>query len=157
MKAKKGISLIVLVITIIVIIILAGAVILSLQKNNLIDQATQAKYVSDKDSIQSEVTLALSSIMAKNQQAGDIDMTGATTTPDGKTALALTSSAVTVNLTNGKTDTFEINDLPTDGQWFVDADGKVYLYVTTDTKNNTVVEVSNWDTTSGTTTNTTNP
>lgn len=41
---KKGISLIVLVITIIVIIILAGTVILSLSSNNPITQAEEASF-----------------------------------------------------------------------------------------------------------------
>jgi hypothetical protein len=46
-KRNIGISLIVLVITIIVIIILAGAVILSIVDNNLILNATEARFKSD--------------------------------------------------------------------------------------------------------------
>ena len=42
MKEKKGISLIVLVVTIIVMTIIAGAVIISLTNDNIIDQATNA-------------------------------------------------------------------------------------------------------------------
>lgn len=42
MKQKKGISLIVLVITIIIMIIIAGAIILSLTETNIIDQAETA-------------------------------------------------------------------------------------------------------------------
>ncbi len=54
---KKGISLIVLVITIIVIIILAGSVILNLTNNNPIDSARQAKFVNDVDAFKSELSL----------------------------------------------------------------------------------------------------
>jgi hypothetical protein len=60
MKIKKGISLIVLVITIIVIIILAGAVILSLASNNPISSASEATFKSNVDSYNSELTMALS-------------------------------------------------------------------------------------------------
>jgi hypothetical protein len=54
---KKGISLIVLVITIIIIIILAGSVILSLADNNPIASASEAKLKSDIDAIKSELNL----------------------------------------------------------------------------------------------------
>ena len=49
MKNKRGISLIVLVITIIIIIILAGAVILNLADNNPIENASEAQILSDLD------------------------------------------------------------------------------------------------------------
>ena len=54
---KKGISLIVLVITIIVIIILAGAVILSLSANNPIESANKATCLSDIANYKSAVAL----------------------------------------------------------------------------------------------------
>ena len=57
MKAKKGISLIVLVITIIVIIILAAAVILSLTKNNPMDSARTATYENDMSEVRAAVAL----------------------------------------------------------------------------------------------------
>jgi hypothetical protein len=57
---KKGISLIVLVITIIVIIILAGAVILSLSKNNPIASATEASFKVNIDAYNSELTMYIS-------------------------------------------------------------------------------------------------
>ena len=47
LNSKKGISLIVLVITIIVMIILAAAIILSLQSSGVIDRANEAKEKSD--------------------------------------------------------------------------------------------------------------
>ena len=46
-KRRKGISLIVLVITILVMIILAGVVVVSLQKNNPIERAKEAKFKSN--------------------------------------------------------------------------------------------------------------
>jgi|GEM_PF-1753173 len=60
MQRNKGISLIVLVITIIVIIILAGAVILSLSKNNPISSASEAKFKMSLDSYSSEVSMSIS-------------------------------------------------------------------------------------------------
>ncbi len=54
---KKGISLIVLVITIIVIIILAGAIILNLTNNNPIDTANKSVFQNDVKSFQEELTL----------------------------------------------------------------------------------------------------
>ena len=66
MKAKKGISLIVLVITIIVIIILAAAVILSLTKNNPMDSARTATYENDKSEVRAAVALYISNFVAKD-------------------------------------------------------------------------------------------
>lgn len=57
---RKGISLIVLVITIIVIIILAGAVILSLANNNPISSATEATFKANLDAYSSDLNLTLS-------------------------------------------------------------------------------------------------
>ena len=68
----KGISLIVLVITIIVIIILATAIILTLVKNNPIEEANKARYESDRDSMQAIFTNTVAKIMAKNQGSIDI-------------------------------------------------------------------------------------
>ena len=56
-KETRGISLIVLVITIIVVIILASAVILNVTKNNPIESAKKAKFLSDMDSIKTELEL----------------------------------------------------------------------------------------------------
>ena len=57
MNSKKGISLIVLVITIIVIIILAGAVILNVTKNNPMDSAKIAKVLQEREAVEGAVTL----------------------------------------------------------------------------------------------------
>ena len=57
MKTKKGISLIILVITIIVIIILAGIIIVSINKNNPIANANEAVFKSDVDNFKNELSM----------------------------------------------------------------------------------------------------
>lgn len=57
---KKGISLIVLIITIIVVIILTAVVILTLSKNNPIDSAKEARFKEDVRTFQDELALAVS-------------------------------------------------------------------------------------------------
>ena len=66
---KKGISLIVLVITIIVIIILAVAVILSIANNNPIENAKEARFKNDVKTMQEELELLKASNYAKNNGA----------------------------------------------------------------------------------------
>jgi hypothetical protein len=66
MKLKKGVSLIVLAITIILIIILAGAVILNLVDNNIIEQSNEATYKANIQAYNSELTFAISSEYALN-------------------------------------------------------------------------------------------
>ncbi|MEG1363059.1 MAG: hypothetical protein RSC92_01250, partial [Clostridia bacterium] len=56
-KLTKGISLIVLVITIIIIIILAGAIILSLSNNNIIEKTKESVFKSDIKTMQSELNM----------------------------------------------------------------------------------------------------
>lgn len=59
MKNKKGISLIVLVITIIVMIILAGAIILSLSNGNIIENARIAKFKSNINTYKDELSMSI--------------------------------------------------------------------------------------------------
>lgn len=66
MKAKKGISLIVLVITIIVIIILAAAVLLTLNNNNPIENSKTATFNNDSAEVKSAMALYISNFMAKD-------------------------------------------------------------------------------------------
>ncbi len=54
---KKGISLITLVISIIVIIILAGAIILTISKNNPIASAKEAVFKGDVSTIQEQLNI----------------------------------------------------------------------------------------------------
>lgn len=57
MQKKKGISLIVLVITIIVMIILAASVVISLANNGIIDKAGEAVDVTDVNQVQNLAAL----------------------------------------------------------------------------------------------------
>ena len=72
---KRGISLIVLIITIIVIIILAVAVILSIANNNPIKNAKEARFKNDVMAMQEELELLKSSNYAKNNGASYNDPT----------------------------------------------------------------------------------
>ena len=109
---KKGISLIVLVISIIVLAILAGAIIISLSNTNIMAQAQEAAKASDLANAKNTVTLAYAQGLAYGQKAGKTDglaYTDATaTTPAGtdyyKTALTaagFTASDYTVTVTAG--------------------------------------------------------
>lgn len=61
---KKGISLIVLVITVIVLAILAGAVIISLSNTNIITETTQTRIDADLANAKHAVTLAYANGLA---------------------------------------------------------------------------------------------
>ena len=63
---KKGISLIVLVITIIVMIIIAGAIIITLNNTNVINRSEEAVIASDLANAKAELTLKYSEIMIAN-------------------------------------------------------------------------------------------
>ena len=67
---KKGISLIVLVITIIVMIIIAGAIIISLSQTNVIDQADNATYKSNIAEAKSLVSLVYASNLFDSTGSG---------------------------------------------------------------------------------------
>ncbi len=64
---KKGISLIVLVITIIVLAILAGAIIISLSNQNIIAQASDATAAADLANAKNAVTLEYASAVARGK------------------------------------------------------------------------------------------
>ncbi len=66
---KKGISLIVLVITIIVMIIIAGAIIISLNSSNVIDQSNKAVKDSDEANARSVLALKYAEILAAHYAA----------------------------------------------------------------------------------------
>lgn len=78
---KKGISLIVLVITIIVMVIIAGAIIISLNGTNIVNRAEAAVVASDVANLKAELTLEYAEIMAQNHQdvdpSNDIDKSAA--------------------------------------------------------------------------------
>lgn len=70
---KKGISLIVLVITILVLAILAGAIIISLSSTNVIEQASKAATAADLANAKSALTLAYSKAVAHGFENGRTD------------------------------------------------------------------------------------
>lgn len=71
MRNKKGISLIVLIITIIVVIILASIVILTLTKTNPIESAKEATFKDDIRTIQNELLMYLSKEYENNPNTFD--------------------------------------------------------------------------------------
>ena len=77
-KKKRGISLIVLVITIIVIVVLAVSVILTVAKNNPIENAKEAVVASDIASFKSDLNMNLASRLTDSLGALDIDSINAT-------------------------------------------------------------------------------
>ena len=63
---KKGISLIVLVITIIVMIIIAGAIIISLNSSNVIRQSNDAVQVANRAEANSILSMKYAEILAEH-------------------------------------------------------------------------------------------
>ena len=82
---KKGISLIVLVITIIVMIIIAGAIIISLNGTNVVNRANEAVTAADEANLRSALTLEYAEMMALNHDnvtTNDVVATSTDTTVD---------------------------------------------------------------------------
>ena len=73
-KGKKGISLIVLIITIIVVIILASVIIVSINQNNPIKSAKEAKFKSDLSSFRDELEANINDILIKNADKSEYDI-----------------------------------------------------------------------------------
>ncbi len=104
---KKGISLIVLVITIIVMIIIAGAIIISLSQTNVIDQATTATEKSNDAEARALVAMVYASNINKAtdgwDRALDSDVADAINTqlstqfPGSTYAVTVTNGNVTCN------------------------------------------------------------
>ena len=83
MKKKKGISLIVLIITIIVVIILAVTVILTITKNNPIESAKEAVFKEDVRAFQDELNMYISNEYTRLQGQRDIKITALGYDKDG--------------------------------------------------------------------------
>lgn len=99
MKNKKGISLIVLVITIIVIIILATALIVTLIKNNPISNAKEAVNANDLKVAQETFTMWISKRWTENSdEAG------------GMYSGVITNEISTLNFTKENTEIASINE-----------------------------------------------
>ena len=78
MNKRKGISLIVLVITILVMIILAGVVIVSLSKNNPVNKAKEATFKTDVSTFEGDLSFYLANSLAENStlKMEDVDAAG---------------------------------------------------------------------------------
>lgn len=83
MKKKKGISLIVLIITIIVVIILAVTVILTITKNNPIESAKEAVFKEDVRAFQDELNMYISNEYTRLQGQRDSKITALGYDKDG--------------------------------------------------------------------------
>ena len=70
-KNKKGISLIVLIITIIIMIILAGAIILTLNNSGVIDRAEEAKEASDMATLKEAANIAYGEWVLATEMDGE--------------------------------------------------------------------------------------
>ena len=73
MNNKKGISLIVLVITILVMIILAGVVVVSLQKNNPIEKAKVAKLSDSVSSVRGAISQYAATAQASDNVTAEME------------------------------------------------------------------------------------
>ena len=78
MDKRKGISLIVLVITILVMIILAGVVIVSLSKNNPVEKAKEATFKTDVSTFEGDLSFYLANSLATDStlKMEDVDAAG---------------------------------------------------------------------------------
>ena len=88
---KKGISLIVLVITIIVMIIIAGAIILALNSSNVTNKAKWSQISADRANLQSEYAVILANTLAGEKIGNDqtVDADGKVTSTERYDGLTL--------------------------------------------------------------------
>lgn len=70
---KDGISLVVLVVTIIVIVILAVAVVMSLNNNNILINSSSSRYMTDLDTMQSYLELAIQNVSTRHQGTLEVE------------------------------------------------------------------------------------
>ena len=137
MKAKYGISLIVLVITIVVIIILAAAVILSLGSNNPINSSRVAKLTQSKDNIESAMSIYISSKFVNTAVAGETNSEAIITSADGENSVCHGSTGKELTLGDGtkvsrafaitKWTTLEITEPAGETWYYAPNTGKVYV------------------------------
>ena len=79
-KIKKGISLIVLVITIIVMIVLAGAVILALSNSGIIEKATSSAFKTDVKTIKEEYEYKMAELKLNDETFDQATLNASDTT-----------------------------------------------------------------------------
>ena len=142
---RKGISLIVLVITIIVVIILASAVILNITKNNPMDSAKVAKLVQEREAVEQSILLYMNAKMASTN--GDYTTTEILSGVSGNDSLKgviadeptavtvydaanaqITGSLYAIDSTKSKSELDLTLPSNSGATWLVDVNsGKVYL------------------------------
>ena len=105
---KKGISLIVLIITIIIILILAGAVIISLMQSDSVSNAREARFKNDISEYSSELTLWLTN--EYGEQKGNLDITKVDASKDEGSYNDLKIKDIITSITDEDADKFEIKD-----------------------------------------------
>lgn len=77
---KKGISLLILVVTVLVMIILAGVVITSMQKNNPITDAKESKFKTDLAAVKESAEQRMQELMISKR--GDFEINTYNRTPE---------------------------------------------------------------------------
>ena len=131
MNNKKGISLIVLVITILVMIILAGVVVVSLQKNNPIEKAKLAKLQDSVHSVRGAISQYAATAQASDSVATEmaalVDTAKKCTVADYTTYVQLKASATVKPLIGVSTDNLG-------GEFYVNVENGDSIFVTHDAK-----------------------
>ena len=140
---NHGISLITLVITIAVVIILAVAVVMSLNNNNVLTNASSARYTTDLDTMQSYLELAIQKVSLRHQgtlaiDSGEVITEATSNVKDSKGTISWKSTDIG-NL-SGKiifdegtdTDTtfytgYKLPIYGSETKWYVDESGKLVL------------------------------
>ena len=105
-KQKRGISLIVLIITIVIIIILAGQVILSLSKNNPMNAATEAVFKNNLSNYGSELDMWI--IKEYGEKMGDLDVSTINATKTSGTYNGLKIKDIIPNISAEDEDMYQI-------------------------------------------------
>ena len=110
-KLKKGISLIVLVITIIVMIVLAGAVILALSNSGIIEKATSSAFKTDVKTIKEEYEYKMAELKLNDETFDQATLNASDTTLSYNTKTEEGGSLYSIVPTAEKyKDEFEIRD-----------------------------------------------
>jgi type II secretory pathway pseudopilin PulG len=71
-KMKKGLSLIMLIITIVIVLILSSMVILNLNNGNLVSRASEVQFKNDLRTYQNEISMYISSKKVKAEIEGNV-------------------------------------------------------------------------------------
>lgn len=118
---KKGISLIVLVITIIVMIIIAGAIIISLNSTSVIEKANTAVTKTDVGTLNDKLVLAYADLKAEHPTTKTFPTTG------GETVLMKVGATECKNLTDYYNAILTGDTIPTGYTLTVNANGSAMI------------------------------